>query len=135
MAYTRLRYHVVTATHKRRRIITQAVEEIIFAVIPKRAEELGGRILKLGGIDDHIHFVVAVPPIITVADFVGEVKAESSRAVNRSDVLDEEFKWQRSYGAFTCNPMDMQRILEYVADQKRHHAKGMLWPEFEKIRE
>jgi len=135
VSYTRLRYHIVTGTKNREMIITPALEEIIYPALQNKAMDNGGKLLRVGGVEDHVHVVAAIPPAIAVADFVREIKTGSSRAVNKSGLLDRPFHWQLGYGAFTLNPFDLTEILQYVANQKKHHAERTLWPAYEKFTE
>lgn len=116
-------------------MISPAVEEIIYPAVQHKAQEHGARLLKIGGMPDHIHIVAAVPPTIALADFVRELKTASSRAVNKATILDGRFNWQEGYGAFTLNPFDLTAVLEYVANQKQHHAANKLWPSFERLQD
>jgi putative transposase len=113
-------------------VITPELEGVIYPALQTKAIDLGGTVLQVGGVEDHIHIVAAVPPSVALSDFVGELKSASSRAVNQSGLLEGEFAWQRGYGAFTLNPQDLAGIVRYVANQKQHHAEGRLWEVFEK---
>jgi putative transposase len=98
MSYTRLRYHIVTATKHRDVVITPEVEAIIYPALQQKAVELGGKLLSIGGVEDHIHLVASIPPTLAVAMVVQRLKAASSRAVNAAEVLEGLFAWQGSYG-------------------------------------
>jgi REP element-mobilizing transposase RayT len=128
-------YHIVTATKHRERIITPEVEEILYPLMRTKAKDLGAKILVMGGVEDHVHMAVRIPPKLAVADFVGKVKADSSRVIKKKLRWLDEFKWQKGYGGFTISSFDMQRVLDYVRDQKKHHRDGTLWELMEKIEE
>jgi putative transposase len=135
MAYTRLRYHIVTATRQREPLITGEVERLIYAALHAKAAEHGAKLLAVEAVSDHIHIVAAIPPRIAVSTFVREIKTASSRAVNQQKIMEGEFHWQEGYGAFTLNPHDLAPVLHYVANQKRHHAEGDLWTPYERTSE
>ncbi|MBA2663447.1 MAG: IS200/IS605 family transposase [Bradymonadaceae bacterium] len=133
MPYTRLRYHIVTATHERKPFIFPDIERFIFAVMRAEARKMGCEIIAIGGIEDHLHMVSAIPPKIAVSIFIREVKTESSRAVKRQFAHMNKFAWQVGYSAFTVNPFDMKRLIHYVENQRERHARDDLWTEFERI--
>ncbi len=135
MSYTRLRYHIITATKNREMIITPEVEALIYPALQAKALECGGKLFQVGGVEDHVHMVAALPPSVALAAFVRELKTASSRAVNKAGLLEERFEWQRGYGAFTLNPLDLSTVLHYVANQKQHHAEGELWTSYERWEE
>ncbi len=134
MSYTRLRYHIVTATKRREPSITEEISPILYGALHAKAEERGAKILKLGGVEDHIHIVAAIPPTISLATFVREIKTASSRAIHK-EYPSTAFAWQPGYGAFTLNPLDLTAILKYVANQAEHHAQSSIWPPYEYITE
>ena len=63
-------------------MITVDIEAILYKSILDKADSLGCIIHAIGGIEDHIHMVVSVPPKISVADFVGQIKATHLRRDN-----------------------------------------------------
>ena len=133
MPFTRLRYHFTTATKERKPLITAEVEPIIHLAMCERAVELGGVIMEINGTEDHQHFIAAVPPTIAIKTFVGQLKAESSKRVNASGIVDEKFQWQVGYGGFTLNPARLDEIFAYVREQKIRHRTGDLMPAYERV--
>lgn len=136
-SYTRLRYHVVTATKYRDPVIVGEIEETIYSSFHNTAKEIECAILKMGGMPDHVHTVAAIRPKMPVSYFMRDVKKYASRAVNDKRLLELEggFKWQTGYGAFTLWPFELSGVLDYVANQKQHHKNKDLWDEYEKIDE
>lgn len=120
MPYTRLRYHLITATHERLPIITPNVEAVLYPALEESALNAGGRVLQLGGVADHIHMVFALRPTVAVSDFVHVVKTHSSRRVRAEQF--KAFRWQAGYAAFTVSPNQIEKLIRYVARQKQHHA-------------
>jgi REP element-mobilizing transposase RayT len=130
MPFTRLRYHVVTATRRRYPLITEQIEPILYRVLVKKTADAGGQLLAVGGVQDHVHLVVALPPTIPVSDLMRVVKSGSCVAVR--DVFGKaSFEWQEGYAAFTADPSDLDRLMEYVTNQKERHASRRLWPAYE----
>jgi putative transposase len=56
------------------------------------------------------------------------VKGASSRFVNTELRPGEFFKWQGSYAAFGVSPRDKKMVINYILNQKQHHAEGTIWP-------
>jgi REP element-mobilizing transposase RayT len=131
-SYTRLRYHLVTATKYREPLIVGRVEDIIYRTFHKRAKKLNCVLLKMGGISDHVHSVAAIRPKISVSDFMNDVKKNSSRKVNNKHLLEGDFAWQKGYGAFTAWPFDLSLLLKYVINQKKHDKENNVWYDYEK---
>lgn len=133
MPYTRLRYHIITATKHREPLLTDRVEDIVYAALRKEAERIGGRISHIGGVEDHVHIIAAIPPSLAVSKFIGHIKSESSKGINYQLSELQHFSWQRGFGAFTLNPADMGDVVAYVLNQKAHHKSGELLGRFERL--
>src|SRR5690554_1698768 len=134
MAYTRLRYHIVTATKYRKPLLTPEVENVAYAVLRKEAERIGAQISHIGGVEDHIHIIAAIPPTLAVSHFVGRIKLKCTKAIRHQFAHLESFAWQVSYGAFTLNPADMKGVIQYVLNQKEHHINNELREPFERLK-
>ena len=52
-----------------------------------------------------------------------EVKRNSSRWIKTIDTVYKHFAWQGGYAAFSVSESVLPRTLEYVKNQKQHHAK------------
>lgn len=38
----------------------------------------------------------------------------------------------RGYGAFTLSKDEVPRVIDYIRNQKEHHASQTLWPDWER---
>jgi REP element-mobilizing transposase RayT len=133
MPLCQLYYHIVWTTKGRRPLITRDVEATIHGLVRRKAIGLGAKVYALNGIDEHLHFVGSVPPRIAVATFIGQVKGASSAQFNKGKYTLEPLDWHDGYGVFTFSGKDLQRVIDYVVNQKRHHAENRLIPLLETI--
>lgn len=133
MTYWRAFYHLVWATKQRRPLITPDVEQILFPAIIAKAHELEINVYALNGVDDHIHLAVAIPPRLAVATVIGEIKGRSSFVVNHK--LDVSFAWQAGFGALTLGEKQLPWVIQYVQNQKTHHAEGTIYTRLERCLE
>jgi putative transposase len=132
MSYTRLRYHIVFATKHRRPWISEDVEEFLYPTLIHSAQRYNGKAIAIGGIEDHVHLVVAARPDIAVSEFVERLKSESAAALKRHRRSCWHFAWGIGFGAFTLNPERLSGVIAYVRQQKEHHYQGDLWEEYER---
>jgi putative transposase len=131
MPYCQLFYHLVWATKNREPLLSPSVEPVIVGFLRSKAIGLGSVLFALDCVMDHIHMVVAIPPSIAVAKFVGQVKATASTKFNKSGI-GGEFFWQEEYGAFSFDGKRLPNYIAYVERQKEHHAQGTLIPILER---
>jgi REP element-mobilizing transposase RayT len=135
MTYWRLHYHIVWATMDRQPILTPKVEKLFYGVIYKKAEELGVKVHALGNVVDHVHFVVSIPPKLSVADCVRNFKGASAYAINHMEGSDHSFKWQAGYGAFTVGKRSLKTVMDYANRQKEHHKHRTMMDVYETMEE
>lgn len=124
-------YHFIWRTKNSEPYLTPEVERIVYGYIKKRSEELGVFIYALNGIEDHSHLVCSVPARIAVSEFVEKIKGASSHYVNHLEELANNLYWQAGYGGLTFARKDLPRVVDYVTNQKSHHAEGTLWESLE----
>jgi len=73
--YTSLTYHVVYSTKYRRKTIRPDLKDRLYEYIGGIIRADKGVLLEIGGIEDHIHLLAGFPPVISVSDMVGGIKA------------------------------------------------------------
>ncbi|MFN3490586.1 MAG: IS200/IS605 family transposase [Anaerolineales bacterium] len=135
MPYWKLHYHFVWGTKNRLPLINSSFEEELYKVIVVKVKDMESYLHAIGGIKDHVHIAVSIPPKIALAKFIGEVKGNSSHFVNHVIKPDFEFYWQTEYGVLSFGEKNLSSVVGYIHNQKEHHAKGTLIESMEKMDE
>src|SRR5271157_2466165 len=91
------------------------------------AQEKNIPLLIAGGTNNHLHALIALPAAMPLAKAVQELKGNSSRWMNQHG---PRFAWQEGYGAFSVSVSNKRAVMEYIADQHRHHEKRSFEEEF-----
>ncbi len=128
--HQQLFYHIVFSTKNRQRWLTDGFREEVFAYMAGTAKDLHGFAIKVGGFYDHAHLLVRVPAKIAVADFVGQLKANTSKHINDTSGVIRKFGWQDGYGAFTVSVSVKDRVVAYIENQMEHHRKQSFEDEY-----
>lgn len=126
MPYWRLFYHIVWGTKNRLPLIESAWEKELHGYIWGKATALECIPHAIDGMSDHLHVVVSIPSKLSVATTIGHLKGSSSHRVNELFVPDHSFAWQAEYGALTFSEKSLARVVDYVKNQKKHHAGNTL---------
>jgi REP element-mobilizing transposase RayT len=134
-SYNRLFYHFIWGTKNREPIILPEFEAELYSLIAAKAIELGGIVHAVGGMDEHVHLCVTIPPKIAVARFIGEAKGNSSHAINHVVKPHYNFYWQNEYGVLSFAEKNLAGIVQYIHNQKEHHAKGTINQAMETVAE
>lgn len=133
MPFYQLFYHFVWSTKNRLPLITPKAEPLIYEFLRTKAVGLGGIVFALNGTADHIHLVGSVPPKISLATFIGQVKGVASTKFNQSEANHTRFAWQEEYGVFSFDGKRLPNYIAYVERQKEHHANNTTIPILERL--
>jgi REP element-mobilizing transposase RayT len=98
------RVHVIFSTRERRPWIAPEYQHRLWTYIMGIGKNKGIPVLSVGGMEDHIHVLIALPAAISLAKGVQVIKANSSRFM-RQHVPD--FEWQKGYGGFSVGASAM----------------------------
>lgn len=129
--YTKLLTHVVFSTKERLPLIEYEIKPRLFAYLGGITRELGGTALIVGGTNDHVHLLIALPPTLALSEVVKKVKANSSRWMHAQNY--PNFEWQRGFGAFSVSAANIEGVKNYIANQEQHHARFSFREEFVKF--
>ncbi|MEH2273189.1 MAG: IS200/IS605 family transposase [Nostoc sp.] len=133
MSLWRLYYHIIWATKERQPLITSDKETELYNYIIGKSNSLNCILHTIGGIEDHIHLVVSIPPTIAIAEFVKKIKGSSSHHFNHNLYpTSEKFAWQEGYGIFSLGSKQLEQAVIYVQNQKIHHLEGTVNSHLEK---
>ncbi len=73
---------------------------------------------------NHIHIFIGLPSTFAVADFVRMLKISTNNFMKEHLPDFPMFEgWRSEYFAATCSVRDKEAIIEYIKNQKQHHAK------------
>ncbi len=95
--------------------------EDVFRFIWKETTDTKSRLVRIGGIQNHIHLLVDLHPTVALSDFVRTIKAHSS-AWMRSDERFTHFNgWAKEYFAASASEKEAPAIINYIRGQREHH--------------
>ena len=137
MSYTSLLYHIVFRTHRSVPAITEEYERELYKFIYGFVKGKGCVLHRIGGMPDHIHLLLEIPPTYALSDFMRELKISTRNYIEVNAQLFPKFNgWAKSYAAFTYAIGDKDVVKNYIQNQKEHHRKRS-WNEemFELFRE
>ena len=115
------KYHIVFAPKYRRQVIYSKIKVDIGQILRKLCEIKKVEILEANACPDHIHMLVKIPPNLSVAQFMGNLKGKSSlmifdRHANLKYKYGNRYFWCRGYYVDTIGRNE-QKIAEYVRNQ------------------
>lgn len=120
--YTQLYIHCVFAVKYRLALIQPTWEERLHQYITGIVQNNGHKMLAINSMPDHLHFFVGLNPKQSISDMMRMAKGDSSEFVNKEGFTDRKFYWQDGYGAFSNSRSQIDGVVQYIMDQKQHHA-------------
>ena len=126
--YTSNRIHLVFSTKNRARIISEELQPRLWAYISGIARNQGFEAIIVGGVHDHIHALLVLPPTMPLSKAVQFLKGSSSKWINENG--DGNFAWQEGYGAFSVSASQTDDLVRYIKNQAAHHARRNFEDEF-----
>ena len=126
------RVHVVFGTKYRLRALTLSVREELFPYLVTVGKQFGIEVLEVGGVEDHVHILIALPPSVALGEAVKKLKSNSSRWIKERFQL-QKFAWQTGYGAFSVGAGAFTATKQYIGTQAEHHKRRDFRAEMEQI--
>ncbi len=122
-SYTHLYVHIVFSTKDRSSIIPREIQNRLYRYIHGIVDAKKGVLAACGGMGDHIHLLVSLPPSKSVSEMVRDIKANSSRWIHEVDARYRTFSWQEGYSAFGVSASMVEPVRKYIGGQEEHHRK------------
>jgi putative transposase len=113
--------HIIFSTKDRRALIADELSLALHAYLAGAARKLDCECFRTGGVADHVHLALRLPPTKLAAKVVSEIKTGSSIWMKQQGVKD--FAWQRGYGLFSVSPAYIGALVRYIETQRAHHSK------------
>ena len=130
MSYTNLTYHIVFRTYRSEPAIEEAHERDLYAYMHGYITNHGAVLYRIGGMPDHIHILVSIPPDIAVSEFVRGLKYASGRWLKNNPLFPLFAGWGEGYAAFTYSKDEIPVVKQYIINQKAHHKQTSFAEEY-----
>ncbi|WP_435353557.1 IS200/IS605 family transposase [Emticicia sp. SJ17W-69] len=121
--YHQIYIQTVFAVKYRKAIIDKTWQNELFGVIGNLINETGCKTIIVNGVEDHVHCLIGLKPVISVSELMKSVKAKSSKFINDHLLTPERFEWQEGYGVFSYSQSQLDEVYKYIQNQEEHHKK------------
>jgi len=85
----------------------------------------------INGMSDHVHCLFLLSPQKPMADVIKQVKGSSSHFINQNELIAEKYAWQTGCAAYSVSESVLERVFQYIKNQKQHHQKKAFQQEHE----
>jgi putative transposase len=129
-SYSSNRIHIIFSTKERKRCLTDDFLPQLWAYMAGIAHNQGFEAMIIGGVSDHVHALLVLPPSLPLAKAVQFLKGSSSKWINETNATKGTFAWQEGYGAFSVSSSQTADVVRYIQNQHAHHQKKSFEEEF-----
>ena len=122
--------HIVFSTKDRFPLIHGELEPRLYEYMGGIVRGQKAKLIEMNGTADHVHLLIRTSKSVADQDFMGQLKGDSSRWVNKNEFCQGKFAWQGGYGWFSVGPADVDAAAGYIRKQKEHHRTTTFEDEF-----
>ena len=129
-SWTQNYYHLVFSTKHREPWLTPELETRLHPFLGGISKDLGCTPIRINGWFEHVHCLVRYPADLSHSELAKNLKARSTSWVHEEFPSLSRFCWQPGYGGFTVSRSMVDRVAQYIENQKEHHARVSFIDEF-----
>ena len=130
-SFNKIWIHAIWATKERMPLIHSSVENKIYPFMAEQLREQGCPIRIINGMPDHIHCLFLLSPQKSISEVIKQIKGSSSHFINQNNIIDDKFAWQTGYAAYSVSESVVEKVYEYIKNQKSHHQRKTFQQEYE----
>ncbi len=128
--FTQIYLHLVFAVQNRISLIQPEWKDELYKYITGIVQNNGHKLIAINGMPNHLHIAVGYKPHQLIPDLLQDIKAYSSKWINRKKFIKGNFNWQQGYGAFSFSHSQIDRVVKYINNQEQHHKKQTFREEY-----
>ncbi len=121
MSKVKALYHIVFCTKRRQMTISETHSEDVYRFIWNIIKESRSKLLRIGGIQNHIHLLIDLNPSIALSSLMRDIKANSSAWMKGNSCFPYFDGWAKEFYACTVSPEHKDAVIDYINGQKYHH--------------
>jgi putative transposase len=128
--YHQIYLQTVFAVKYRKALIDKEWKGNLFGVIGNLINETKCKTIVVNGVEDRLHCLIGLKPVIPVSELMKTVKAKSSKYINDHQLTPQRFEWQEGYGVFSYGQSQVDKMYKYILNQELHHRKQTFKEEY-----
>ena len=110
-SYVQNQLHVVFSTKEREKLIAKPKQPKLWSYMAGIARNHDFPVIANGGMEDHVHLLILLPPILPLAKAINFLKANSSKWMSEHGT---RFAWQQGYGVFAVSKSNIDVVGRYI---------------------
>ncbi|MDD5599417.1 MAG: IS200/IS605 family transposase [Victivallaceae bacterium] len=121
--FSNILYHIIFSTKDRLDMLSSENKTSVYAYLCAIAKTEGAQIIKINGIENHIHILASLKPSSSPSDFLRKIKANSSKWIHEKYPRLRDFAWQPGFSCFSVSESAKNSVIKYIDNQENHHKR------------
>ena len=130
MSYTQSLYHAILRTKSNKLTLSLQHSDELYRYIWGVMKNKKCVLHRINGTEDHIHILFSLHSTIALADFMRDLKVETSKMLKNTAGFEKFTSWSRGYGALSCDFKNKSIVANYIKNQREHHKNVSFRAEF-----
>ena len=128
--YTQILVQIVFAVKGRQNLISEKHRDQVEKYISGIVSNKKSKPLAIYCNPDHCHILIGLHPSVSISEMARDIKANSSKWMNKNKWVMGKFAWQEGYGAFTYSRSQLNQVVQYIRNQPEHHRRKTFREEY-----
>ena len=125
--YSEINLHMTWHTKNNNPVLTGSIEQRLHHNLEHETRKAKDVFFHaVDGTENHVHLVATIPPSLLISEWIGKLKGGSSFYINHEIANRKLLDWQDGYGVVSFGTKDLKWVIDYVKNQKEHHARGTI---------
>jgi putative transposase len=112
--FIQIHIHAIFAVQNRRSLIQPQWKNELFKYITGVVQKQGHKLVCINGVADHVHVLIGLRPIQSLSGLMQDVKGDSSKWINKNQLVKGKFSWQEGFGAFSYSLSQVPVVCRYI---------------------
>ena len=130
---SRIWVHGIWATKNRNPLIIPEIEKEVHEILYSEFLEIACPARIINGLEDHVHSLFLLNPVISPANVIKQVKGSASHTINDMEIIPLKFCWQTGYAAYSLSESNVDNVYRYIVNQKEIHRSKSFDEELEEL--
>jgi putative transposase len=122
--------HVVIGTIHQKNFLTADIRSQLTTYLSSVSKSKGMRLVVLGGAENHIHILLALPTKLSVESAILPLKQSSTTWLRQHFEMLRSFSWAAGFAAFSISRSQLDSTLLYIQNQEQYHWKKSFKEEY-----
>jgi putative transposase len=132
-SFIKIWIHAIWATKERYPLIETDVERSVFNNMRQQFTDIGCPVRIINGMSDHVHCLFLLNAQKSISEVIKQVKGSTSHWANEQNIILEKFAWQTGYAAYSVSESQLEKVYQYILNQKEHHKKKNFIQEYDEF--